>query len=94
MIGGGTGLRADGQWRSLIIDLRAACTNSGRRYRFRRAVFMRLIGSLDVHSFDLCTRAVPTPRGEAEDFLTEDIECPATAEEAPGGAADDDGAPS
>ena len=77
VIGGGTRLRADGEWRSRVIDLRAACTNSGRGYQFHRAVFMRLIGSLDVRSVALYTRALPaTTRGEEEDFLKEDIDGP------------------
>ena len=77
VIGGGTRLRADGEWRSLVMNLRDACTNSGRGYQFHRAVFMRLIGSLDVRSVALYTRALPaTTRGEEEDFLKEDIDGP------------------
>ena len=58
VIGGGTRLRADGQWRRLVIDLVAACTVSGR-YEFRRAVFMRLRGPLDVRRVVLHTRPIP-----------------------------------
>jgi hypothetical protein len=80
VIGGGTRLRPDGEWRSLVMDLRAACTNSGRGYQFRRAVFMRLIGSLDVRSVALYTRALPArTRGEEKGFRRDDIEGPARA---------------
>jgi hypothetical protein len=58
VIGGGPRLRADGQWHRLGIDLDAACTGSGR-YEFRRAVFMRLLGSLDVRRVGLHTRPIP-----------------------------------
>jgi Hypothetical glycosyl hydrolase family 15 len=80
VIGGGRRLWADGEWHSAAIDLRAACTNSGRGYQFRRAVFMRLIGSLDLKSVALYTRFLPpgTP-GEEQDLLSEDAEGPATA---------------
>ena len=47
VVGGGTPMIADGQWRTLRIDLGAACTAS-RRYTFRRAVFARLLGSMDI----------------------------------------------
>ena len=61
VIGGGTPLRSDGQWHTLVIDLGAACTGSVR-YAFRRAVFMRLRGPLDVRRVALHTRPIPSVR--------------------------------
>jgi hypothetical protein len=58
VIGGGTPLKSDGQWQSRLIDLNAACTRSGH-YTFHRALFMRLVGSLDIKSLRLHTRPIP-----------------------------------
>jgi len=61
VIGGGTPLKPDGQWQSRVIDLNAACDRSGR-YTFHRALFMRLVGSLDIKSLRLHTCAIPVPK--------------------------------
>jgi hypothetical protein len=47
VVGGGTPMTADGRWHMLVIDLAAACA-AGARYEFRRAVFAKLLGSMDV----------------------------------------------
>ena len=47
VVGGGTPMTADGRWHTLVIDLAAACA-AGARYEFRRAVFARLLGSMDI----------------------------------------------
>jgi hypothetical protein len=57
VIAGGTPLAPDGQWHTLAMDLDGACRRS-RRYGFRRALFMRLLGSLDVKRVRLDSRLV------------------------------------
>ena len=57
VVGAGAPIIADGRWRTLVIDLGAACTGS-RRYEFRRAVFARLLGSMDIKQVHLGSRRV------------------------------------
>jgi Hypothetical glycosyl hydrolase family 15 len=57
VIGGGTPLKPDGQWHRMVIDLAAACTRSSR-YSFDRALFMRLLGSLDIRQVWLHSQPV------------------------------------
>ncbi|MDD5319525.1 MAG: putative glycoside hydrolase [Methylococcales bacterium] len=52
VIGGGGPMIADGNWHTLVMDLEAACAASGR-YEFRRALFARLLGSMDVRRLSL-----------------------------------------
>ena len=47
VIAGGTAMTPDGRWHTLVMNLGAACFRSGR-YSFRRALFMRLLGSMDI----------------------------------------------
>jgi hypothetical protein len=47
VVGGGAPMIADGRWRTMVMELDAACAASGR-YEFRRAVFARLLGSMDI----------------------------------------------
>ena len=58
VVGAGAPMIADGRWRTLVIDLDAACAASGR-YAFRRAVFARLLGSMDIQQLHLASRGVP-----------------------------------
>jgi hypothetical protein len=61
-IGGGTPMRPDGKWHTLVMDFETACTTS-RRYTFRRALFTRLLGALDVKRLRLDRkRTRPTRR--------------------------------
>jgi hypothetical protein len=61
-IGGGTPMKPDGRWHTLVMDLETACTSS-RRYTFRRALFTRLLGVLDVKRLRLDSkRTRPTKR--------------------------------
>jgi hypothetical protein len=55
VIGGGTPMIADGQWHTMGIDLEAACS-ANSRYEFRRALFVRLVGSIDVRRLRLASR--------------------------------------
>lgn len=55
VVGGRAPLIADGRWHTLVIDLDAACAASGR-YEFRRAVFARLLGSMDIRGLRLASR--------------------------------------
>jgi hypothetical protein len=52
VIGGGAPMIADRKWHILVVDLEAACAASGR-YEFRRALFARLLGSMDVRRLRL-----------------------------------------
>jgi Hypothetical glycosyl hydrolase family 15 len=58
VVGAGAPMIADGRWRTLVIDLDAACFASAR-YAFRRAVFARLLGSMDIRQLHLASRGVP-----------------------------------
>jgi hypothetical protein len=55
VVGGGTPMIANGRWHTLVIDLDAACAAIGR-YEFRRAVFARLLGSMDIKRVRLGSR--------------------------------------
>ncbi len=55
MVGGGTPMIADEQWRALAVNLDAACAVT-TRYTFRRAVFVRLLGSMDIELVRLSSR--------------------------------------
>ena len=62
VIGGGTTMTPDGQWHTLVMNLETACARSGR-FTFRRALFARLLGSLDIKRLRLdAGRLPPTPR--------------------------------
>jgi Hypothetical glycosyl hydrolase family 15 len=52
VIGGGAPMDVDGTWHTLVIDLQAACGVSGR-YEFHRALFARLLGSMDIRRLRL-----------------------------------------
>jgi len=66
VVGGGASLIADGRWHTLVMDLEAACAASGR-YEFRRAVFARLLGSMDIRSLRLAGSGVASKaRGKAK----------------------------
>ena len=56
---------ADGQWHILGIDLEAACAANGR-YEFRRALFVRLLGSIDVKRLRLASRGHSGNRGKSK----------------------------
>jgi hypothetical protein len=58
VIGGGTPMKSDGRWHTLVMDLDVACARS-RRYLFRRALFTRLLGTLDIKRLRLDNRRVP-----------------------------------
>jgi hypothetical protein len=60
---GGTPMTADGRWHTLAINLEAACAAS-HRYEFRRAVFARLLGSMDIRRVSLGSRGGITGPGE------------------------------
>ena len=55
VVGGGTPMIADGRWHTVVMDLDAACAASNR-YAFRRAVFTRLLGSMDIKRVRLGSR--------------------------------------
>jgi hypothetical protein len=57
VIGGGMRMKPAGQWHTVVMDLVAACAGS-RRYTFHRALFTRLVGSLDIQGARLHTRPV------------------------------------
>jgi len=63
VVGGSKPLIADGQWRTLGMDLEAACAADGR-YEFRRALFARLLGSMDVKRLRLADRGPPKGQGK------------------------------
>jgi len=63
VVGGSKPLIADGQWRTLGMDLEAACAADGR-YEFRRALFARLLGSMDVKRLRLADRRPPKGQGK------------------------------
>jgi hypothetical protein len=63
VVGGGKPMIADGQWRTLGMDLEAACAADGR-YEFRRALFARLRGSVDVKRLRLAYRSPPKGQGK------------------------------
>lgn len=62
VIGGGTTMTPDGRWHTLAMNLETACARSGR-FTFRRALFARLLGSLDIKRLRLDVgRLPPAPR--------------------------------
>jgi hypothetical protein len=62
VIGGGTTMTPDGKWHTLVMNFDMACARSGR-FTFRRALFARLLGSLDIKRLRLDVgRLPPTPR--------------------------------
>ena len=62
VIGGGTTMTPDGKWHTLVMNFERACARSGR-FTFRRALFARLLGSLDIKRLRLDVgRLPPTPR--------------------------------
>ena len=62
VIGGGTTMTPDGKWHTLVMSFDMACARSGR-FTFRRALFARLLGSLDIKRLRLDVgRLPPTPR--------------------------------
>jgi hypothetical protein len=63
VVGGSKPMIADGQWRTLDMDLEAACAADGR-YEFRRALFARLLGSMDVKRLRLADRGPPKGQGK------------------------------
>lgn len=63
VVGGGAPMIADGQWHRLAVDLDEVCAASDR-YEFRRAVFVRLLGSMDVRRLRLDDRGSSTQRGK------------------------------
>jgi hypothetical protein len=63
VVGGSKPMIADGQWRTLGMDLEAACAADGR-YEFRRALFARLLGSMDVKRLRLADRGPPKGQGK------------------------------
>ena len=64
VIGGGTLMDADGKWHTLVIDLQAACAVSGR-YQFHRALFARLLGSMDIRRLRLAAGGSSGEPGKA-----------------------------
>lgn len=64
VVGGGKPMIADGQWHTLFMDLEAACAASGR-YKFRRALFARLLGPMDVRRLRLAGRGSFKDQGKA-----------------------------
>jgi hypothetical protein len=63
VVGGGAPMIADGRWRTLVMDLEASCA-AGSRYEFRRALFARLVGSMDVRRLRLDDRGHSGDRGK------------------------------
>ena len=61
VIGGGTPMTSDGRWHTLVMDLDAACASS-RRYRFRRGLFTRLLGTLDIKRMRLDSKRIPATK--------------------------------
>jgi Hypothetical glycosyl hydrolase family 15 len=55
VVGGGATMIADGQWRTLVLNLDAACAATPG-YTFRRAVFVRLLGSMDLRRVRLASQ--------------------------------------
>jgi hypothetical protein len=65
VVGGGTPMNADGRWHILVVDLEEACAANGR-YEFHRALFARLLGSMDVRRLRLADQGSSRDRGKAK----------------------------